>query len=1676
MAQRSYEVSIWTLQDEFISVLKASNVENKGQISEPKVIIKDDGTLELQFSLPMYLYEGKERIVNPLWYNTTNGNLIEDTRKIKLTFNKDTSVTKTFEFIILEVTDKHENDQLYCEVSCEGMAFHELGKRGYKISLTSDDFYDEDYEAFKSGGAAPHATLQYWLNKFLTPKPTNGEPIDKNTWYYEVQMDWSSYDNASLRDSHKIYEDIYISSWRYDDNSAIYKPDTVTSLQEKERMVDLEESNIYNLTQDLAEIFGVFCKYEYLYDANLHIIGRTIIFYNNYLQEKPQNEIGSYIDITYPYSTSAITRTRDGKDVTTKMFVRPADDNISPSGMVTIMDVKANKSQEDYLLNFDYMYSIGSISAEQYAAVPKFEAQIGQLNRQLRAIEGPMMAIENNIPELEAAITLHNNAIALDTERINNCKNLINELTGGTGDINVDATRPTTAILIESSKPAEEGKYYININEHGVKTETLQIFKAYDFSTPSLSDNDKLTGWVPKYDEFGNLYRVNFLSKSSSTDSSTVYLTYTYRPRLYYDNILNTWTTRLAQDREARDNATTELEDANTRLGTLKQQWKEINSSKKVLLDDFEKMMGAALRESYWQPDDFRDYGDSYSDSYSFSEPSGASNLSSFIFDKVPFDGEQLGYYKFGVNETITYYPVIDLSGNITIGNESVSIESIIKDNLNNNINLIFYDTDSSPTTTKDLRTFALGSQMQLGYINNNSAIKPVLIITDVENLTEASVKRMVDTGFIGTISSDEDEQSGNYSITVTSLIDPANTNFINAEKVTLSDSYTYTFNDPHLVYPRIKIDSLSLKTDDEHLMISINNNPLKNYEDYSVLERDDTNWTNNSINYSASYYISIKPINFIKYYSSTTSITCHFNISNADVSIYLDALQVLKENAYPKVSYTVEPSAIDKDFLYTLYNKLNYICNINDTDLKFKNVQGYISELELDCDSPWNDKIVIKNYKTKFEDLFSTIVAQTESMKKNSYAIALASSAFTATGTLDRDLIQNTLRRIDLNYAFNHGTLTIDEANGIWGTSDDGVVAFRGGGIFTATEKDNNGNWKWNTGIVPQGINADLITTGQLDTNLVRVFAGDDLKFQLNGDGLYAYRSWWDNTSTPSSRRREDGLDLGQYVVHNSEGLFLVAKAGTKYNNGLLALDTDVNRVAISWDGLTLKDWNNNPTLYADANTGDLHIKGNLDAATGTFTGTVNATGLNIVSGNTSQTIDNYLDGKGYATTSYVSSTYSTITQTNDKIDLAVNKIKVGGTNLFKKTQYFDDFHSGLWTRDNTNWSITNDTYNNCQVAVKENRLWNCMSQKISVNAGETYTYSAWIKAESSDRDTQKVQFISHRDGTSGHCTVIGTATQDLEIQEGTWTRISFSFTVASGGIAEPGIDIGLNYGSGDLPPSGTTVIWWICGIKFERGNKATDWCAAEDELYAGSNLSITSSGISMTGPSISMNGGNISMDGTGGIFMTSGNSNLTLTPTLLALYGDIRLNGQRVTTETFVGGKRIYVQMTQPSDTDCIWLKPTSVLSVDYTYGGNGTVSYTAINANASTSFTLTATQPQDTLYDTDMTYTLTIPLRRSSNSNFSGTLTASLSKNGSTVNFDTTDRFSGGSQDSVTFTTTTRTNLAGATGNITLILTASSYLWLDPYNAPFSLKIQNTSIGAGNQTCSVIYIPPA
>jgi hypothetical protein len=69
--------------------------------------------------------------------------LIANLKKIKIIFNKNTADEEVVELLITKVTEEHEQDHVFCNIECEGLAFNELGKIGYTYDISSADLeYD----------------------------------------------------------------------------------------------------------------------------------------------------------------------------------------------------------------------------------------------------------------------------------------------------------------------------------------------------------------------------------------------------------------------------------------------------------------------------------------------------------------------------------------------------------------------------------------------------------------------------------------------------------------------------------------------------------------------------------------------------------------------------------------------------------------------------------------------------------------------------------------------------------------------------------------------------------------------------------------------------------------------------------------------------------------------------------------------------------------------------------------------------------------------------------------------------------------------------------------------------------------------------------------------------------------------------------------------------------------------------------------------------------------------------------------------------------------------------------------------------------------------------------------------------------------------------------------------
>lgn len=1239
---RNYEISVWTLQDSFLTVLGASDDKYKGRIQNPEMKLVNDGTMEFNFSIPMYLDDGVTREVNPVWQSVYNAPTIAGMRKIKVVFNKNTEVEKVFEFLIIKVTKSHENDKPQCDVTCEGLAFHELGKVGYKIEFSTDTLTLENDKWYKSrpkyewgtgkdyatqeewqeaedewAEKEPNPTIDYWMYDIIgiDKYPGDNEIINANKWYYRVVMDWSDYSHVVdiPRANDKIYEEAFVTSWDSNlcpmntNNST--NPDSITQYKEKTRIMDEKDSNIYNLTQKLAETFGVFCRYDYKYDDNYHIVARIITFYNNTIQDRENK-----IDFTYPYSSTKISREDDCVDIVTKLFVTPIEDQSSASGLITIVNSDANKTLEDYILNFNYLKSIETITDEQYAAIATYEKDIRQVNDELIPLQDRLLVKEDRLPKAEALLQVAKNAVSLDAERIGNAKKLARALTTSDGTDDGYITVPKESARAVILRSESDTYYYYDAPEQGMLPGSIKI---HTMKSGQLDGGVK--AGEPQDDEFNNFVRMTKIPKSSF-EKTNVYLSFKYSPKLYYERIEQTWNTRLAKDTADQNTYQAEVDALKVEIDALKANIDAKLEEKNELIKDFEHLMGPALREGYWTPDNYdTTVGEKYSDFIDMStadtEVNGANSpYISFLWDRERFDDEQEGYYKLGVDTQNKPYECIPLSDD--------QIE-FIRSHQDKPVGVLYYEYKDSQTVSnpseRTIKSSVIGASIQLAFISNGSRVQMALLFTGITTYTNDEIEYMKNPAkgeaSLGYIETAFNQTSQKFEKTI------HRHSLIGNNWVTLNNSN-------FVVYPRIKVNSLELKNNTTDLTLNYQYTALEMYNDYYLFQRVDLVGSTQESN----YYITFKPEVFLLYpdlFSLSGTHTGRFgirySISSASTAVYLDALEISKENSKPKVTYSVDPNILQENFTYTAYNSLNTIAFINDYELQFDQAQGYISSVSLNLDFPDKDTIEIKNYKNKFEDLFSTIVAQTQAMEKNERIFSAITQVISADGSIQAPALEGSLRKVDLNYAFNNGKLTINEKDGIWGISDDGVVAYRGGGIFTATEKDEYGNWIWNTGIVPQGINANLITAGQLDTNKIKVYSGDRIRFQLNGDGLFAYKAFFSDYDVLSNSQdyldeaanKEDDANFAQYVTMNEDGLFLCAKKGalvvydvdanTKnfrevgktLNGSLLGNFPDIlERVSISWDGLTLRNFENTKVFYADASTGNLTLSGTVYAS----------------------------------------------------------------------------------------------------------------------------------------------------------------------------------------------------------------------------------------------------------------------------------------------------------------------------------------------------------------------------------------------------------------------------------------------------------------------------------------------
>ncbi|URZ00595.1 hypothetical protein [Clostridium felsineum] len=161
-----------------------------------------------------------------------------------------------------------------------------------------------------------------------------------------------------------------------------------------------------------------------------------------------------------------------------------------------------------------------------------------------------------------------------------------------------------------------------------------------------------------------------------------------------------------------------------------------------------------------------------------------------------------------------------------------------------------------------------------------------------------------------------------------------------------------------------------------------------------------------------------------------------------------------------------------------------------------------------------------------------------------------------------------------------------------------------------------------------------------------------------------------------------------------------------------------------------------------------------------------------------------------------------STLSSKFEEVDKQVADIKIGGTNLLTGTKDWEGWNnSGNATIDKTM------QYGLC-IPTKVTTAWSYFYQIYDFKEiGKEYTLSGWVYTTGSNVD---VGFYGWLGSGEGHQT----------IEPNKWVRWSYTFIVD--GTTRESKPINIRLETGNATENSPL---WVCGLKLEEGNKATDW-----------------------------------------------------------------------------------------------------------------------------------------------------------------------------------------------------------------------------------------------------------
>ena len=424
----------------------------------------------------------------------------------------------------------------------------------------------------------------------------------------------------------------------------------------------------------------------------------------------------------------------------------------------------------------------------------------------------------------------------------------------------------------------------------------------------------------------------------------------------------------------------------------------------------------------------------------------------------------------------------------------------------------------------------------------------------------------------------------------------------------------------------------------------------------------------------------------------------------------YLDALQVSSTSAQPKVEYTINVAEVSeipeyKNYYFEVGEKtyiedIEFFGSVLETIVDGDNTinvytpireEVIVSEVEWHLDAPDENIITIRNYKTRFEDLFQRISATVQTVEYNEATYAKTSSILDSSGLIKSGLLNDSM----VNAAGAGFVLTSNGSIRTDGTSliiqdltnNANYVKIISSGIQISSD----GGQTWSTALNAQGISADNLTAGTINTQNIWLMDGNNPSFRWDKAGLNAYGL---------NENEQEAYDLKTYVRFDKYGLYGI-KNGENFVATSLQNVKDTAFFGITWDGFFIKNSYKDGGYVSISSDNDFQVvQGNqerikIGALEFDDTGAPTKYGMNIKNADGEPVFTTGSDGN-VTMTGTINATNGIFSGTVNVGELEENHIVIDGETATIRSSNYGEGASGL------GWEINGDgdaTFSNVSV-----------------------------------------------------------------------------------------------------------------------------------------------------------------------------------------------------------------------------------------------------------------------------------------------------------------------------------------------------------------------------------------